>query len=94
MITDDQSAAMDDRTFQRRIATYVWCAEHYNGATSREYRLMSRFARAGIRVSDRAWDEINGSADVDPDEAEWFEGRERYLQLCASMKPGCDCLSR
>jgi hypothetical protein len=90
-MTTSTRDVLDDRTFQRRIAVYVWCSEHHSGAASREYRLMSRLSRAGVYVGANAWSEINGTADVDPDRAEWSEGRERYVQLCEAMNVGCNC---
>jgi hypothetical protein len=56
---------------------YVWCADNHGGQGSREYRVMSRIAARGIRLSDSAWDGIRNGSE------EWEGAHEVYAALDA-----------
>lgn len=54
------------------LALYVFCMDHHTGQWSRGYRIMSRFSRLDIHLTDALIEELRGS--------------ETYRRLCAEYK--------
>jgi hypothetical protein len=62
-------------------ALYVWCANHHEGQWSREYRIMSRIAKRGLRLTDSAWEAIQDGTGRAAEE--WAYSRTIYETLCS-----------
>jgi len=66
-------------SLDKLAALYVFCANYHEGQNSRLYRLMSRIAARGIRLTDSAWHAIQ---DGDGRAAEeWSYARSIYQTL-------------
>lgn len=66
-------------SIDRIFATYIFCSDHHEGQDSRLYRLMNKiYARYTPRISDNAWQEIQG----DKEAVNWSTARRIYLNLC------------
>ena len=63
-------------SFERMAGVYVWCADNHAGQGSREYRVLSRIAKRGLNLSDRAWQAIREGGDPD-----WEEAHRTYEAL-------------
>lgn len=50
-------------SFERMAGVYVWCADNHWGQGSREYRVLSRIAARGMRLTDRAWRAVREGGD-------------------------------
>ena len=61
------------------FALYVFCCDFHGGQTSRLFRILSRIASRGIRVTDHAEAAIRRGKD-DP-KNEWEQARTYYRQL-------------
>ncbi len=66
-------------SFDKTAAVYVWCANNHTGQWSREYRIMSRIAKLGLRLTDSAWEAIQDGTGRAKEE--WSFARSIYLQL-------------
>ena len=66
-------------SFDLTAAVYVFCSNHHSGQWSRGYRIMSRIAKRGLRLTDNAWEAIQYG--TGRGKAEWELARVYYLNL-------------
>lgn len=69
-------------SFDKIAALYVFCANYHSGQNSRLYRILSRIANRGIRLSDSAWCAIQDGTGRCA--SEWEYARSIYLTLVSN----------